>query len=344
MATEQGYKTLAGSDTFGASRTFLNDTHDALLAKNNGPTEPGYKREYCWWADTTSGLLKLRNAANTAWINCGTLADVNLGLVSLSLAGQAFTVDVGMGGKKITNLGLPSGATDAARKQELDLKAALAAPSFTGQVSLDSDPTAGTSAIRKSWSDAEYVAIAGATMTGDLVLPTGTKAAGEAMRRDDIEPMTTFNVSTGHAHTGSDSKKVAATDLTGWPIPTFIAAVEKVNRTTTVGWTDIDVSATLPSNATMAIIIIESFVQIDDTGAGSVRVQVRENGTTLRAGEGASYVQGNTPTEDRWQSSGSRCQVWVPVDSGRIFEYQVLSSGVIGALRAKIDVVGWFGV
>jgi hypothetical protein len=41
------------------------------------------------WADTTAGLLKIRNAANSGWITVGTLADANLGL--LSLAGGTLT-------------------------------------------------------------------------------------------------------------------------------------------------------------------------------------------------------------------------------------------------------------
>ena len=42
-----------------------------------------------WWADTTTGLLKQRNSANSAWITIGTLASTNLGL--LSLAGGTLT-------------------------------------------------------------------------------------------------------------------------------------------------------------------------------------------------------------------------------------------------------------
>jgi len=42
-----------------------------------------------WWADTTTGVLKQRNAANSAWVIIGTLASTNLGL--LSLAGGTLT-------------------------------------------------------------------------------------------------------------------------------------------------------------------------------------------------------------------------------------------------------------
>ena len=40
----------------------------AIVSNNSGATEPATKYAYQWWADTTSGILKQRNAANSAWI------------------------------------------------------------------------------------------------------------------------------------------------------------------------------------------------------------------------------------------------------------------------------------
>jgi hypothetical protein len=37
-----------------------------------------------WWADTSAGLLKQRNSANSAWVTIGTLATTNLGLAPLA--------------------------------------------------------------------------------------------------------------------------------------------------------------------------------------------------------------------------------------------------------------------
>jgi hypothetical protein len=51
---------------------------------------PATTYAYQWWANTTDGLLKLRNGSNSdPWIVVGTLADTNLGL--LSLAGGTLT-------------------------------------------------------------------------------------------------------------------------------------------------------------------------------------------------------------------------------------------------------------
>lgn len=60
-----------------------------------------------WWADTTTGLLKVRNAANSAFVTVGTLASTNLGLASL--AGATFTGAVVLG--TTGALELPDGTT-----------------------------------------------------------------------------------------------------------------------------------------------------------------------------------------------------------------------------------------
>ena len=72
-----------------AFRADLNNGLAAIVSQNSGATQPSTTYAYQWWADTTAGLLKLRNAANNAWITIGTLADANLGL--LSLAGGTLT-------------------------------------------------------------------------------------------------------------------------------------------------------------------------------------------------------------------------------------------------------------
>jgi hypothetical protein len=64
-----------------AFRSDLNNGLAAIVSNNSGAAEPSTTYAYQWWADTTTGLLKIRNAANNAWITIGTLASVNLGLL-----------------------------------------------------------------------------------------------------------------------------------------------------------------------------------------------------------------------------------------------------------------------
>jgi hypothetical protein len=66
-----------------AFRSDLNNGLAAIVSNNSGAAQPSTTYAYQWWADTTTGLLKLRNAANNAWITVGTLADANLGLLAL---------------------------------------------------------------------------------------------------------------------------------------------------------------------------------------------------------------------------------------------------------------------
>jgi hypothetical protein len=72
-----------------AFRSDLNNGLAAIVSQNSGAAQPSTTYAYQWWADTTAGLLKLRNAANNAWITIGTLADANLGL--LAQAGGTLT-------------------------------------------------------------------------------------------------------------------------------------------------------------------------------------------------------------------------------------------------------------
>lgn len=63
------------SDQPGASfLADLNAVIAALTTKSSGPTEPATTYAYQWWADTASGILKQRNAANNAWIDILNLA------------------------------------------------------------------------------------------------------------------------------------------------------------------------------------------------------------------------------------------------------------------------------
>ena len=64
-----------------AVRADLNSALSAIVTNNSGATAFATTYAYQWWADTTTGLLKVRNAANSAWVTVGTLATANLGLV-----------------------------------------------------------------------------------------------------------------------------------------------------------------------------------------------------------------------------------------------------------------------
>lgn len=55
-------------------RADINNVLNAIVSQNSSTTEPSTTFAYMLWADTTSGNMKIRNAANTAWITLYNLA------------------------------------------------------------------------------------------------------------------------------------------------------------------------------------------------------------------------------------------------------------------------------
>src|SRR5690349_16188141 len=76
-------------------RADINDAIVALFGNSSGPTAPSTTVAYQLWADTTTGLLKIRNAANSAWIVIGPLASIAFGLQQQSSnVASAATIDL----------------------------------------------------------------------------------------------------------------------------------------------------------------------------------------------------------------------------------------------------------
>lgn len=89
--------TLVIADGTGAEVLgYLTNAFDTVATLNSGSAAPSETYPFMWWADTTTGLLKIRNAADTAWITVGTLASANLGLIPTTEIGtsvQAYDAD-----------------------------------------------------------------------------------------------------------------------------------------------------------------------------------------------------------------------------------------------------------
>lgn len=70
--------------TGAAVRADLNATLQAIVSANSGTSEPSTMFAYQIWADTTANKLKIRNGANNAWYEVGSLDAANLGLMLAS--------------------------------------------------------------------------------------------------------------------------------------------------------------------------------------------------------------------------------------------------------------------
>ncbi len=78
------------------TRSDLNNLFSAVVSNNSNTSEPTTTYAFQWWADTTSGDLKIRNSANSAWITIGAMDTTGFGLMSSSAIGstvQAYDAD-----------------------------------------------------------------------------------------------------------------------------------------------------------------------------------------------------------------------------------------------------------
>lgn len=96
-------------------RQGFNNALAALNSLNSGPSAPGDPVAFQIWVDTTSGQIKQRNAANTAWVALGSMLgdalvrhDAPQTLTSGQLA-QARS-NIGLGTSATYNIGVSGGA------------------------------------------------------------------------------------------------------------------------------------------------------------------------------------------------------------------------------------------
>ena len=60
------------NDSAPAVRAQLNSVFQSIASNNSGGSAPATTFPHQWWYDTSTNILKQRNAANSAWINIGT--------------------------------------------------------------------------------------------------------------------------------------------------------------------------------------------------------------------------------------------------------------------------------
>jgi hypothetical protein len=96
---------VIANGTGSAVRSDLNNALAAIVSNNSSSSEPATKYAYQWWADTTTGQLKLRNSANNGWVTFfGLDGTILMGEGSAASPGLAFSTD--------TNTGIFTSAAD----------------------------------------------------------------------------------------------------------------------------------------------------------------------------------------------------------------------------------------
>ena len=81
-----------------AFRTDLNNALAAIVSNNSSASEPATKYAYMWWADTSTGILKIRNSSNDGWVELLQLdGTLTLEDGTVSAPGLAFRDDLNTG-------------------------------------------------------------------------------------------------------------------------------------------------------------------------------------------------------------------------------------------------------
>lgn len=199
------------ANTDGATfRADINAALAALFGNSSGTTAPSTTVAYQFWADTTTGLLKIRNAANSNWVTIGTLASTNLGLLALS--GGTMT-----GNLLFTDATYDIGASGATRPRDLFLsRNAVVGGSLTvtgGQVAFPASQAASSDANtlddyeEGTWTPAyDYVT------AGDLSVVYSTQL-GRYTKIGDLVSIVCEVVTSTHTHTTASGNQ----RITGLP-------------------------------------------------------------------------------------------------------------------------------
>jgi len=138
--------------------TFRSDLNDALAAiktLNSGATAPSSTSAFMLWADTANNLLKIRNAADSAWVTIGTLSATNLGLLALTGGTLTGALQVAVGTVGACGLSFASDANTGLYSSAADILGLVAA---------------GTEYLRITSAGGDFLG------TGSVKVPVGTTA------------------------------------------------------------------------------------------------------------------------------------------------------------------------
>ena len=95
-------------------RADINNALAALVSNSSSSSEPSTKYAYMWWADTNTGILKIRNSSNNAWVELlqldGTLT-LEDGSNSAPSLGFRDDLDTGIFSSAANNLDITTGGT-----------------------------------------------------------------------------------------------------------------------------------------------------------------------------------------------------------------------------------------
>jgi len=198
---------VVANDTAASVRADLNLALQALGSQSSGASAPGTTYAYQPWADTTNGLTKQRNAANSGWLIRGTLAETLVTAVT-----GATSVALGDYGKLLTCSGTFSLNLTAAATMGDGWQCGIR-NSGTGTITLDgsgSETIDGATTQTLSPGDSCLI-----MCDGSAWYTIGRAAAGRSgaiVQAVEATPYVTYS-STASAFAGGDTKMTTASGL-----------------------------------------------------------------------------------------------------------------------------------
>jgi hypothetical protein len=222
---------VIANGTGAAVRSDLNAGFAAIVSQNSGATAPSTTYAYQSWADTSAGVMKMRNGANNAWISLYELDGTFLaGDISLS-AGAAATPSLFFTGDTNTGIYSPGAdqigiATGGTARITVD---------GSGNVNIDSNTLyvdaannrvgLGTSSLNAQLEVNDYINAS----YSELVAFTGAKGSFVGIPTNQLAIVDSTTQAAGVGGEISFEGKFAATDTTSF------AAVGGVKEDSTLG-------------------------------------------------------------------------------------------------------------
>lgn len=151
---------------FPQMRSDMNSALQALASNSSGATAPSTTYAYQWWYDTSSDILKFRNAANSAWIN---FASFDQGAGTFSILGSVSTLQ-GLTAS-VAELNFVDGVTSAIQTQ---LNAKMSTASYPDLVAIEALSSTGITVRTGSNTYAQRSIVAG----DNVIVTNGSGAAG----------------------------------------------------------------------------------------------------------------------------------------------------------------------
>ena len=328
-----------------AFRADLNNALAAVVSNNSSTTEPATTYAYMWWADTTNGQLKRRNAANDGWIvvqeldgtflmEDGTVSDPGLAFANDLDTGlfrpSANQLAIATNGVERIEFGtsevvVNDGGADVDFRIEGDTEASLLVVDAGNDRIGIAESAPGT--LVEIGSETPYVTLKNSTEEDtdggreSRLIFEGEQSGGEISTLAEIE--------VSHDGTADDQKGkfvISTNDGSDGAAPTTAVTV------------DSDQNVTIAGNLTASGINYPSDSAL--SGArnriinGDMRIDQRFGGTSATYGAGAAYVL------DRWNGAatiGSNMRVQQVTDAPAGFTNSLKADALTGATITASD-------